>query len=45
MKSILNILLCFVPYGFPQENICVLLSCCADLSFSDSISMVMMKWF
>ena len=32
----------FLPYGFPEENICVLLCCCTCLSFSDPLLMVMM---
>ena len=25
----------FRPYGFPKDNVCVLLCCCTCLSFSD----------
>ena len=32
----------FLPCGFPEENLCVLLCCCICLSFSDPLLMVMM---
>ena len=42
-ESILKKLLDFLPCGFPEENLCVLLCCIACLSFSDPNAMVMMK--
>ena len=32
----------FLPCGFPEENLCVLLCCCTCLSFSDPLLMVLM---
>ena len=32
----------FLPCGFPEENLCVLLCCCICISFSDPLLMVMM---
>ena len=32
----------FLPCGFPEENLCVLLCFCIFLSFSDPFLMVMM---
>ena len=32
----------FLPCGFPEENLCVLLCCCTCLSLSDHFLMVMM---
>ena len=32
----------FLPCGFPEENLCVLLCCCIFLSFTDHLLMVMM---
>ena len=37
-ESTLKKLLGFLPCGFPTKNICVLLLCCACLSFKDSIA-------
>ena len=34
----------FLPCGFLEENLCVLLCCCICLSFSDPLLMVMMLW-
>ena len=32
----------FLPCGFPEENICVLLCCCTCLSLNDPLLIVMM---
>ena len=37
-KSILNKLLGFLPCDYREKNICVILSCCDFISFSDPIS-------
>ena len=42
-KSILKNLFGFLPCGFLEENLCVILSYYDCLSFSDPIAMVMMK--